>query len=132
MSDYFARPCLNSNASNAHSPAEDMSIASNLEKLVSLRDKGDLSQVEFEKAKERLLSGDFPDDASSQTPVRKAVGGENPKNTFLIAILSTISAALAIGSATIDPSPVSWLAFSGFAVASMLNWILYFKQKIKK
>ena len=108
-----------------------MSIASNLEKLIPLKEKGDLSSVEFAKAKESLLTGDSPDDAAGQTPVRKAVGGENPKNTFLIAILSTISAALAIGSATIDPSPVSWMAFSGFAVASMLNWILYFKQKIK-
>ncbi|MGI9242014.1 MAG: SHOCT domain-containing protein, partial [Verrucomicrobiales bacterium] len=35
-----------------------MSITTDLEKLASLRDQGDLSQAEFEKAKERLLSED--------------------------------------------------------------------------
>lgn len=34
-----------------------MPIASDLEKLVSPRDRGDLSQAEFEEVKERLLSG---------------------------------------------------------------------------
>ncbi|NNC89604.1 MAG: SHOCT domain-containing protein, partial [Akkermansiaceae bacterium] len=38
-----------------------MSFASELENLASLWDRGDLSQAEFEKAKERLLSGEVPE-----------------------------------------------------------------------
>jgi len=36
-------------------------ITSELEKLASLRDRGDLSQAEFEKAKELLLSDENTD-----------------------------------------------------------------------
>jgi hypothetical protein len=50
-----------------------MSIKSELEKLISLRDRGDLSQAEFEKAEHMLLSDDSSETPSSQK-VTQAVG----------------------------------------------------------
>jgi hypothetical protein len=43
-----------------------MNINSELEKLISLRDRGDLSQAEFEKAKKMLLSEDSSETTSPQ------------------------------------------------------------------
>jgi hypothetical protein len=43
-----------------------MNINSELEKLISLRDRGDLSSSEFEKAKQILLSNDNSADTSIQ------------------------------------------------------------------
>ncbi|MFT4548876.1 MAG: hypothetical protein ACI9MB_002844 [Verrucomicrobiales bacterium] len=113
-----------------------MTIASDLEKLVLLRDRGDLSQPEFEKAKERLLSGEVtgvsPATETNQPALPDEVEGGRPKHTLLIAILSTIAAAFSTGSAVIDPSPLSLLAFVGFTVASTLNWIVFSKRRVRK
>tara|TARA_B100000497_G_C7619460_1_gene372142 strand:+ start:418 stop:585 length:168 start_codon:yes stop_codon:yes gene_type:complete len=46
-----------------------MPIASDLEKLVSLRDRGDLFQAEFEKVKERLLSGEVAEVSLQRPPM---------------------------------------------------------------
>ncbi|MCE9519855.1 MAG: SHOCT domain-containing protein [Verrucomicrobia bacterium] len=43
-----------------------MSINSELEKLIFLRDRGDLTQAEFEKAKALLLSEESPETISSR------------------------------------------------------------------
>jgi hypothetical protein len=51
-----------------------MNINSQLEKLISHRDHGDLSQAEFEKAKKMLLSEDSSETTSPQKATRD-VGG---------------------------------------------------------
>ena len=116
--------------------AEEMPIASDLEKLVSLRDSGDLSQAEFETAKERLLSGEVagvsPATDRNQPPLAEEGQGGKPKHTLLIAILSTIAAALMAGSAAINPSPLKLLAFALFTVAATLNWIVFSKRRVRK
>jgi|TARA_B110000305_G_scaffold65627_1_gene73367 hypothetical protein len=113
-----------------------MPIVSDLEKLALLRDRGDLSQAEFEKAKERLLSGEVPGVSPSternQPLIAQEGQGCKPKHTLLIAILSTIAAALMAGSAAINPSPLKLLAFALFTVAATLNWIEFSKRRVRK
>lgn len=116
--------------------AEEMTIASELEKLVLLRDRGDLSQAEFEKAKEQLLAGEAseasPATYRNQPPLAEDGQEGKPKQTLLIATLSTIAAAFSAASAAINPSPLSLLAFGLFTVAATLNWIAVFKRKVRK
>ena len=113
-----------------------MPIASDLEKLVSLRDGGDLSQAEFEKAKERLLSGDVPGVSPSternQSALSQEGQGGKRKHTLLIAILSTIAAALSGAAAVIGSSPIGLVAFALFTVAATLNWVEFSKRMRKK
>ena len=113
-----------------------MPIASDIEKLVSLRDCGDLSQAEFEKAKERLLSGEVPGVSPSaernQTALSHEGQGGKRKHTLLIAILSTIAAALSGGAAVIGSSPIGLVAFALFTVAATLNWVEFSKRMRKK
>jgi tRNA A37 threonylcarbamoyladenosine synthetase subunit TsaC/SUA5/YrdC len=113
-----------------------MSITTDLEKLVSLRDSSDLSEAEFEKAKERLLSGEVtgvsPSTERNQPPLAQEGEGGKPKHTLLIAILSTIAAALFAGSAAINPSPLKLLAFACFTVVPTLNWIEFSKHRLRK
>ena len=108
-----------------------MTIISDLEKLVSLKDSGDLSQAEFEKAKERLLSSEVtaasPATEGNQPSLTEEVEGAKPKQTLLIAILSTLAAALSAGSLAINPSPLKFLAFAFFTIGSTLHWIAFFK-----
>jgi hypothetical protein len=116
--------------------AEEMTIASDLEKLVLLRDRGDLSLAEFEIAKERLLSGEVtgisPATETNKPPLPEEVEGGKPKHTLLIAILSTIAAALMAGSAAMNPSPLKLLAFALFIVAATLNWIVFSKRGLRR
>ncbi|NNC88431.1 MAG: SHOCT domain-containing protein [Akkermansiaceae bacterium] len=113
-----------------------MPIASDLEKLVLLRDNGDLSQAEFEKAKERLLT----DEVAKETPASKGKEPSlpeeseegKPKQILLIAILSTVAAALSGGAAAINPSPLGVLAFAGFTTAAALNWNVFAKSRVRK
>ena len=113
-----------------------MPIASDLERLVSLRDRGDLSQAEFEKAKERLLSvevtGASQASETNPPPLPKEGEGGMPQRYLLIATLSTIAAACSAGSAIIDPSPISLVAFALFTVAATLNWIEFSKRRLTK
>lgn len=113
-----------------------MPIASDLEKLVLLRDSGDLSQAEFEKAKERLLSredpGVSPANESNRPPLPEEVKGGKSRHTLLIAILQTIAAASFAGSAAINPSPLKLLAFACLTVAATLNWIAFSKRRDRK
>lgn len=113
-----------------------MPIVSDLERLALLRDSGDLSQAEFEKAKERLLSeevtGVSPSTERNQPPLAQEGQGGKPKHTLLIAILSTIAAALMAGSAAINPSPLKLLALALFIIAATLNWIVFSKRRLRK
>ena len=113
--------------------AQEMPITSDLEKLVSLRDCGDLSQAEFEKAKERLLSGEVPRVSPSternQPPLPQ--GGKR-KYILLVAILSTIAAALSGGAVVIGSSPIRLAAFALFTVAATLNWVEFSKRMRKE
>ena len=107
-----------------------MSIAQELEKLVSMRDCGDLTHAEFEIAKERLLSGDVRDASQAAEKEPPSHPKERkPKQTLLIAIFSTIAAAFAAGSAIF--SPLSLIVFALFAVASTLNWIQVSKLDVR-
>lgn len=109
-----------------------MSIAQELEKLTSLRDRGDLTDAEFGIAKERLLSGDVRDASqTAETELPPALKEKRPKQWLLIAILSTIAAAFAGGSAILDPSPISLSAFALFTVGSTLNWIQVSKVDVR-
>jgi len=104
-------------------------ITSELEKLASLRDRGDLSQAEFEKAKELLLSEENTDATLDNRSSPNNSAGERERNPLktrlLVSILSTVSAAFAGGSAAIDPSPISLLVLALFVVASTLSWTWY-------
>jgi hypothetical protein len=106
-----------------------MNISSELEKLAELRDRGDLSKEEFEKAKSMVLSGQASGDFSSDN---KASDLEKKTKTYrLISILSTITVALSAGSAIIAPSPINVLILVLFVVASTLNWAEYNKLRKK-
>jgi tRNA A37 threonylcarbamoyladenosine synthetase subunit TsaC/SUA5/YrdC len=113
-----------------------MPIVSDLEKLALLRDSGDLSQAEFEKAKERLLSGEVtgvsPSTERNKPPQAQEDQKGKPKHTLLIAILSTVAAALMAGSAAINPSPLKLLTFALFTVTATLNWIAFSKCRVRK
>ena len=94
-----------------------MSITSELERLSAIRDRGDLSPAEFEKAKRLLLS----DEGAEATPVEEpapspAAAHEKKRRTmFLVAILSSVAAALSATSMIINPSP--------FSVGSLMMWL---------
>jgi hypothetical protein len=55
--------------------SQSMNINSELEKLISHRDRGDLTQVEFEKAKQKLLS---EDGSEAETPRKVERDGGRP------------------------------------------------------
>ena len=99
-----------------------MYISSELEKLTSLKERGDLTQKEFEKAKAFLLSGQkLPDTALEK--IKKL------KSQKLAAILLTITAGLSSGSALIKPSPLHLVLVILWVVAATLCWASYFAMK---
>lgn len=110
-----------------------MSISTDLEKLVSLRDRGNLSPSEFEKAKERLLSEEVPDVSpiidGNQSAVPEESEGAKPGRSRLIAVLSTVPVVFLAGSSAIDPSLLKLLALTGFTVAATLNWMVFFVER---
>ena len=110
-----------------------MSVVSDLEKLVALRDSGDLSHGEFEKAKEGLLSGEVtevsPATERNRPPFPEGGKASKSQHTFLVAILSTIAAVFMAVSAAINPSPLELLAFALFATAATLNWFAFLKYR---
>ena len=113
-----------------------MSIATELQQLTSMRNRGDLTQEEFERAKERLLAEDANDASQAVETKTPPVPGESNESrsyqNLVVAILSTIAAAFSAGSALLDPSPISLLAFALFTVAATLNWIAVSKRKGQK
>ena len=114
-----------------------MQLGTELEKLTSLRNQGDLSPAEFDAAKTRLLSGEVmgaSQAAEADAPPLPAEGkrGGPKQHHLLIAILSTIVATFSAGSVVIAPGPISLLAFSLFAFAAALNWMEFFKGRRSK
>lgn len=108
-----------------------MNITTELEKLTSLKDRGDLTQKEFEKAKERLLFCDAeraPEvDEANSLPLPKKGETNGSNHYFLIAFLSTIAVAFSGGSVALGPNSLNLIAFAGFTIASTLNWVSFFK-----
>lgn len=108
-----------------------MNITTELEKLTSLKDRGDLTQKEFEKAKERLLFCDVEGasemDEAESLPRPKKGESNGSNHYFLIAFFSTIAVVFSGGSAAIGPNSLKLIAFAGFTVAATLNWVSFFK-----
>lgn len=106
-----------------------MSIASDLEKLTSLRDQGALSPTEFVKAKELLLSEENTEGNSvCQTTSEKK---KQSKTQLLVANLLTLTAAMSVASVIINPSPIKLVSVILWTVASTLAWSAYFTCKKK-
>ena len=112
-------------------PINAMDIASELEKLVTLRDRNELTDIEFEKAKKILLSNGWvqesaiPRNQAAKIAVKeKAVG---PTYSLQVAVLSTVALVFSAIAVAMNPSPLSFIAFSLFGIASMLNWIEFFR-----
>ena len=108
-----------------------MDIASEFEKLVTLRDRNQLTDAEFEKAKKILLSNGWvqesaiPRNQAAKIAVKeKAVG---PTSSLQVAVLSTVALVFSAIAVAMNPSPLSFIAFSLFGIASMLNWIEFFR-----
>ncbi|MGB1131307.1 MAG: SHOCT domain-containing protein [Haloferula sp.] len=115
-----------------------MSIASELEKLTALRNRGDLSEAEFTKAKAVLLAGENSEGSSSPpTEDQSESGRASPdpslakrRNTqLLIAIFATVAAIFSSISAVIAPSGLKIAILILWVVASVSGWISY--QKIR-
>lgn len=109
-----------------------MSLSSELEKLISLRERGELTPAEFETAKKRLLAGGevvapppIPETAPDElTDKRKKRGIQ-----LLTAILASVAAALSAGSVLINPSPLKLIILLIWVVAATFGWIGYAKLK---
>lgn len=108
-----------------------MAIRSDLERLVSLRDCGDLSQEEFEKAKDLLLSGEN-DEASLKEHDCGACLTRNKKELktqLWCAALLTITWTMSLVAALINPSALNLVLIGTWAVAATLSWVSYFQKK---
>ncbi len=111
-----------------------MNITSELEKLASLRDCGNLSQAEYEQAKALLLSGRGPETKPPTLPIQETGEESNKKRKtqLLCAVFSTLAAALSGVSAIIAPSLGSigilifWVGLSSFW------WISHSKLKTER
>ena len=108
-----------------------MDIASELEKLVTLRDRNELTDIEFEKAKKILLSNGWVQESAIR---RKQTGNiaakektAGPTYSLQVAVLSTVALVFSAVSVAMNPSPLSFVALSLFGIASMLNWIELFR-----
>ena len=113
-----------------------MSIVSELEKLVSLRDRGDLCQADFEKAKQRLLSEEVTSTSPAEdiNPPRlpeKATGGKLDY-TLPNAIIFTITSSVWVVSLAIKPSLLGWWCFALFSITAILSWIVFFQSRARK
>ena len=106
-----------------------MSIAGELEKLSSLRERGELSDEEFQQAKALLLSGESAEPAPASVPDVSEKGNKERRTQFLVALLSTVAALLSGASAALDPSlfkigmVIFWMGLS------ITWWVTYSKAK---
>lgn len=102
-----------------------MSIASELEKLTALRDRGDLSQSEFERAKALLLSGKANEVQPPALPAsgRPGQAGKKRRTQLVIAVCATITAALSGASLAINPNPLKGVLLLLWAVVAVAGWI---------
>ena len=99
-----------------------MSITTELEKLSSLKDRGDLSESEFEKAKALVLSGEKPADALAKRD-------KDRKTQFLIAFFATLGALFSGGSLILDPSLFTAGVLIFWLGLSTAGWMSYSKAK---
>jgi hypothetical protein len=110
-----------------------MKVSTDLEKLMSFRDRGDLSHEEFERAKELLLSGNNNQDSLNEkgNPDRFAKKKKELKTAFLCAVLLSITWLMSLGSAIINPSALHLVLVASWAVAATLSWVSYSRAKWK-
>lgn len=101
-----------------------MNIGSEIEKLISQRDEGHLSQDEFENAKALLLSQENANNATNKNN-SKSSHDKQFKRQYLISVLSTLAAALSGASAVIAPSLMKVIILTLFVIAATLNWVGY-------
>ncbi len=82
-----------------------MSVADELDKLASLKERGLLSREEFESQKRRVLSGGAPSQTSNQVeaPVAEQKKGGGVLKVFLV--LAALVAAFLIYGATVANTP---------------------------
>ena len=108
-----------------------MNLSSELEKLVALRDQGDLTEDEFEKAKKLLLSGQ---EVGTSSAVGKVLDSptdiEKKTKTYrLLAYLSTITVVLSAVSAFLIRSPIKIVILVLFVIVATRSWSEYSKLK---
>ncbi|MDF1851845.1 MAG: SHOCT domain-containing protein [Verrucomicrobiales bacterium] len=108
-----------------------MNIRTELEKLVSLRERGELSQAESEQAKGLLLSDQPTEAANGHKEVEQDLERKRKKvkTQFLTAIFATVAALFGGVSAAIAPGPVNSVIFAMWLIASTLWWVDYAKGK---
>lgn len=101
-----------------------MSITSELEKLSSLRERGDLSDAEFEQAKALLLSGKDTASEPPPLPSGEAPAEKNNRGMHLaIAICTTVAAVMSAISAALDPNAPSFASLLIWSGLSIYWWI---------
>lgn len=98
-------------------------MTSELEKLVSLRDRGDLSQAEFEKAKALLLSNQETGAVTGHETTSEE--GKERRTWLLVANLMTVTVALSVVSVALNPSAIKLVLVVLWTVASALAWVTY-------
>lgn len=108
-----------------------MDIASDLQKLISLRDSGDLSQTEFERAKALVLAERFPEAQPPPLLIEEVLQQTKKKRRSqpIAAVCATVAAALSAVSAIIDPNPLAVGSVFIWVVAAILCWISFLKSK---
>ena len=115
-----------------------MSIISELERLSALRDRGDLSDEEFDKAKAIVLSGkNEMEPASDETESAKGTAfteapeelTKRKKTHFLVGVFATIAAVFSAVSVVLDPSKLQIVIFVIWVLASVAGWSTYSKLK---
>ena len=115
-----------------------MSIISELERLSALRDRGDLSDEEFDKAKAIVLSGKevlepaFDETTSEERIVITEAPDEltrRKQTHFLVGVFATIAAVFSAVSAVLDPSKLQIVIFVIWVLASVAGWSTYSKLK---
>ena len=131
MSGLKAKSANKENEEISNLDNDENNLSDEIQKLNKLLNDGILTQEEFEKAKKILLSNGWvqesaiPRNQTAKIAVKeKAVG---PTYSLQVAVLSTVALVFSAISVAMNPSPLSFIAFSLFGIASMLNWIEFFR-----
>ena len=108
-----------------------MNINAELEKLIVHRDRGDLSQAEFEKAKTLLLSQESPQPTAlpKMDPDSLEAKMKKKSTQLLTGTLASLAALLGIASAIIDPSILKLVLVVIWVVVATLAWVAHAKLK---
>lgn len=110
-----------------------MSISAEIEKLSSLRDRGDLSPAEFEKAKAILLSDGGMDSQPAPSPIPASLEKmiKQRETHLLCAVLTAVAAALNGVAILLNPSALKIVTMILWSVASIFWWSSYLQLKSK-